>query len=78
MSRGTDRSKGFGAGGALEVSDVRLVEDGGERSGTLGSDLVVVETADEGRSGGDESLASMSTGNDTKGNTLGRRRTSGW
>ena len=47
MSRGTDRSNGFGAGGALEVSDVRLVEDGGERSGALGSDVVVSETASE-------------------------------
>jgi len=48
---GADRSKGFDAGGALEVSDVRLVEDGGERSGALGSDVVASETASEGWDG---------------------------
>ena len=45
MSTGADRSKGFDAGGALEVSDVRLVEDGSERSGALGSDAITPETA---------------------------------
>jgi len=48
VSRGTDRSKGFGAGGALEVSDVRLVEDGSERGGAVVSDVVVFETMSEG------------------------------
>ena len=45
MSTGADRSKGFGAGGALEVSDVRLAEDGGERSDALGTDVIAFETA---------------------------------
>ena len=38
-------------GGALEVGDLRLVEDGSQRSGTLGpcpSDIVASETASEG------------------------------
>ena len=45
---GADRSIGFGAGVALEVSDVRLVEDGGERRGALGSNVIAFETASEG------------------------------
>ena len=36
------------AGGALEVGDLRLVEDGSQRSGTLGSDVVASETASKG------------------------------
>ena len=32
-------------GGALEVGDHRLLEDGCERGGALGSDLVITETA---------------------------------
>ena len=65
MSTGADRSKGFDAGGALEVSDVRLVEDGSERSGALGSDAVASETASEGW-GGDGERVSMSRGSDRK------------
>ena len=38
-------------GGALEVGDLRLVEDGSQRSGTLGSDVVASETASEGQGG---------------------------
>ena len=37
-------------GGALQFLDLRLFEDGGEREGTLVSDSVPVETANEGRS----------------------------
>ena len=37
-------------GGAPELGDLCLVEDGGEREGALVSDLVPVETANEGRS----------------------------
>ena len=33
--------------GVLEVGDPRLLEDGGERQGALGSDLVVVETGSD-------------------------------
>ena len=53
-------------GSALEMGDLRLLQDGGERGGALGSDVVVVETADEGRSGVGKRFASMSTGADTK------------
>ena len=49
-------------GSALEIGDLRLFQDGGERGGALGSDVVFVETADEGRSGVGKKLASMSTG----------------
>ena len=35
-------------GGALEVGDLRLLEDGSERSGALGSDLIAIETAKGG------------------------------
>ena len=63
MSTGADRSKGFDAGGALEVSDVRLVEDGSERSGALGSDVVASETASEGW-GGDGERVGVSMGAD--------------
>ena len=36
-------------GGALEVGDLRLLEDGSERSGALGSDSVASETASKGQ-----------------------------
>ena len=36
-------------GGALEVGNLCLVEDGSERSDALVSDVVVPETASEGR-----------------------------
>ena len=32
-------------GGALEIGDLRLVEDGSERGGALGSDAIKLETA---------------------------------
>ena len=35
-------------GGALEVGDLRLIEDGSKRSGALGSDGVDSETVSEG------------------------------
>ena len=61
-------------GGALEVGDLRLVEDGSQRSGTLGSDVVASETASEGQNGNGECVG-VSMGADTKANTLGRRHT---
>ena len=54
--------------GALEVRDLCLFEDGSERRGALASDVVVVETAGEGRSGNGE-RAAVSTGADGKANT---------
>ena len=38
-------------GGALEVGDLRLVEDGSQRGGALVCDVVVFETASEGQDG---------------------------
>ena len=55
-------------GGALQVGDLSLLEDGGERGGALVSDPVPSETASEGRSGNGV-RASVSTGADTKANT---------
>ena len=61
-------------GGALEVGDLRLVEDGSERSDALASDVVASETASEGQDGNSERVG-VSMGADTKANTLGPRRT---
>ena len=61
-------------GGALQLLDLRLFEDGGERGSALGSDVVVADTAGEGRSE-DGEKAVVSRGADTKANTKGRRRT---
>ena len=61
-------------GGALELLDLRLFEDGGERGGALGSDAVEPDTARDGRNGNSERLG-VSMGADTKANTTGWRRT---
>jgi hypothetical protein len=61
-------------GGAPQVSDNRLLEDGSERGGALVSDLVVVETVGEERSGYGERVG-VSMGADRKANTWERRRT---
>ena len=55
-------------GGALQVGDLRLLEDGSERGGALGSYAVVVETASEGQDGNGESVV-VSMGADTKAET---------
>ena len=39
-------------GSALQVRDLRLLEDGGERRGALVSDVILSETVSEGRRGG--------------------------
>ena len=59
---------------APQVSDVRLFEDGGELGGALDSDLVIPQTVSEEQSG-DGERTGVSTGADTKANTLRRRRT---
>ena len=51
-------------GGALELLDLRLFEDGGERGSALGSDVVVRNTASEGQDRNGERVG-MSTGADT-------------
>ena len=61
-------------GGALELLDLRLFEDGGERGGALGSDVVPCDAASEGQDGNGERVG-VSTGADTKANALGWRRT---
>ena len=72
----TQERRTLRGGGALEVGDLRLVENGSERSGSLGSDAVAFETASEGWDGSSE-RAGVSMGIDTKANAEGRR-TSGW
>ena len=42
------RKQTLWGGDALQIGDLRLVEDGGECSGALGSDAVAFETASEG------------------------------
>ena len=56
--------------GALELGDLRLLEDGGELRGALGSDVVLPETVNE-RRGEDGETEGVSRGADTKANTLG-------
>ena len=51
VSRGADKKATFWGGGALEVGDLRLLEDGSERSDALVSDAVVSETTSEGQDG---------------------------
>ena len=46
--RALTRKRTLWGGGAHEVGDPRLVEDGSQRSGALGSDVVACETASEG------------------------------
>ena len=46
----------LGGGGALEVGNLRLLEDGGERGGDLGPDEVACETASERQDGNGERL----------------------
>ena len=61
-------------GGALEVGDLRLVEDSSERGGTSVSDVVLPETASEGQDGNGERVG-VSMGADIKANAWGWRRT---
>ena len=70
MSWALTRAPTLGAGGALEFGDHRLLEDGSNRSGSLGSDVVAFETASEGQDGNSERVG-VSMGADTNANTLG-------
>ena len=47
---GADAKANTGGGGTLELGDSRLFEDGSERGGAPVSDIVVADTAGEGRS----------------------------
>ena len=57
------RANTASGGGAPQVGDLRLLEDGGERGGALVSDLVASETASEGW-GGDGERVGVSMGID--------------
>ena len=48
---GADTEANTRGGGALEMGDLRLLEDVCERGGALVSDLVVSETVSEGQDG---------------------------
>ena len=61
MSGGADTKANWG-GGALELDDLRLLEDGSERGGALVSDVVASETVGEGRSEDGESYSSRVKG----------------
>ena len=67
VSAGADTKANTSGGGALEAGDLCLLEDGGERGGALVSDVVISETADEGR-GGDGERVDVSMGADKKAN----------
>jgi hypothetical protein len=52
VSMGADtRANTASGGGAPQVGDLRLLEDGGERGGALVSDPVVPQTVSEEQSG---------------------------
>jgi len=63
-------------GGARQVGDLRQLEDGSERGGALGSDIVVFETESEGW-GADGERAQACQRALTVKRTLRGRRTSG-
>ena len=62
---GVDTRAILWGGCALQGGNVRLLEDGSERGGALGSDLVESETANKGQSE-DGGRVSASTGADRK------------
>ena len=66
----TQKQTHSGGGGVLQVGDLGLLEDGGERGCALGADVVVVETVQE-RQSGDGERAGVSAGADTKANAWG-------
>ena len=71
--KGTHAKENTRGGSALELGDLRLFEDGGERGGALGPDAVVRDTASEGQDGSGERVR-VSTGADRKANTRFERR----
>ena len=68
MSTGTDTKCEHSGDGALQIGDMRLLEDGGERSGALSSDEIASETASEEQSR-DGERSGVSMGTDTNANT---------
>jgi hypothetical protein len=72
--RALTRKRTLWGGDALELGDIRLLEDGGERRGALGSDAVVSETV-RARGGVGMVRVGVSMGIDRKATLLGGRRT---
>ena len=68
MSRGADTTANTRGGGAHQLGDLCLLEDGGERGDALGSDAVVQETVNERRDE-DGETAGVSRGVDAKAGT---------
>ena len=68
VSRALTLKRTLWDGGALQLLDLRLLEDGGERGGALGSDVVVCDAASEGQDGNGERVG-VSTGADREANT---------
>ena len=66
---GADTKANWG-GGALELDDLRLLEDGSERGGALVADAVALDAAKHGGGWGGERRG-VSMGADTKANTMG-------
>ena len=62
------RTRTLWGGGALELLDLRLLENGGERRGAHVSDVVAPETASEGQDGNGERVG-VSMGADRMANT---------
>ena len=73
---GADAKANTQGGGALEMGDLCLPENGSERGGALVSDVVVEETASEGGIGMVREQACQRAL--TQKQTLGRQRTPGW
>ena len=68
MSRSAHTKANAWGGGTLERGDLRLLEDGSERGGALGSDLVVSETAKgQSEDGGRVSVSTALTQRQTLG-----------
>ena len=66
---GGDTKANTRGGGALELGDSRLFEDGSERGGALVSDVIDRDTARDGQNGNSERLG-VSMGADANANTL--------
>ena len=75
----TQKNKRFGGGGALEVGYLRLVEDGSELGGALGTDVVASEAVRaRGRMGNGERVVACQRALTRKQTLRGRQRTRGW
>ena len=65
-------------GGALQLLDLRLLEDGGERGGALGSDIVGRDAASTRGRMGTVKRVGVSTGADTTLRWLRRTQARSW